>query len=108
MIDKTIVKESSDLLILAQKVFGDDLVIRAYVTTYNRKEEYKNEIPGELIEAEKEIKDKNKDINEKSLIYDSQDILLEFANGKTIHFWTSEWAGAQLLTDDEIIEVKDN
>jgi hypothetical protein len=73
-----------------KRIFGDDLVVGAWVTTYDFGRNDAEVQERLQIEA---FTDNGKD----DLSYDGQDILVEFSSGAKVIFHNSEWASIYKL-----------
>lgn len=82
------IEHDNNLLAQARAVFGEDLVVAAYVTTWvgdhDSEDALKKRIADERYESPDLCPDGSIDIGEK-------EILITFCNGRTISFQSSEW-----------------
>lgn len=94
MNEKLIIKRSDELLNRAKMVFGENLVVDAYITTWRFDSCKKNEIEKRLDDCERRIKSCDNYIS-----YDTEKIIVKFINGRMIKFWNSEWAGMEIVEE---------
>lgn len=85
-------RESKKLLKAAKKVFGDEIVVNAFI-----KSEYYNKMT--LITKKQTLSRDEKSIKVEgdSFSYDFITFQLELSNGKLIEFTNSEWASIKLI-----------
>lgn len=93
--NRTATMEDPVLLEIAQAVFGADLVVRAWVETYD----YGNDTQVSLERRLHEGLFQRPPEFGGELDYDDTDIVLEFNNGRRLRFWASEWAGIKLVKE---------
>lgn len=93
---KYMARLDDNLLNTARTVFGDGLILRAWVTTWR--------IDGmsELEDIEKRYYSSD---NDNQLDLDAKDIILEFSNGRKVLFTNSEWGSAEQIEDDDFDEI---
>lgn len=94
------IREDSKLLRQARTVFGD-LVKKAWVTAYHYDHVPKSDTEERLKMSSDKLNERNK---AGTLRYDTEDIILEFSNGKTVMFTSSEW-NAMILVNIEDYKV---
>jgi len=97
--EKTIARKNLKLLELAENVFGNGIVVDAFVTTWAFADCTHEEISHRL-DYEDERVFKNNDGG--GLDLSCLDIILEFCNGRKIIFSNSEWGSANIISNFEI------
>lgn len=95
MTEKIAIRADAALLSKAKRIFGDDLITGAWVTTWDYDK------PGEI--AERLTAAAFVDDGENELRYDAQTIILEFSNGVRVEFENSEWASMSRFTEESYI-----
>jgi len=96
---KVIAERNEELTDIAKSVFGEDLVLSAYVTTATySKEELNWEV---YIELQKAASNYFGTINNE-LDLDTKDIIIQFCNGRHLYFTNSEWGSISIINEFEI------
>jgi hypothetical protein len=90
----TVYKKDYSLLLLAEEVFGDDIVKNAYVSTWIFKSDNDSEVTNRLSEESNYFSSNA----EYGLGMDSSNIVIEFKNGRKILFTSSEWTDIKDIT----------
>ena len=96
------VRKSPRLLELAKKFFGNDLVVEAYITTWELAD---NDYEHDVAEIDEVLRGQESRVEsgDSGVIIDSYDeYILEFINGKRLRFNTSEQAYITDETDKEL------
>ena len=87
-----ILKQDDKLLEKVKFIFGEDIVINAYFTTWKTDDCTEEDVSHRLEEAESHIY-----LDGNYLSMDNQEIIIEFYNQRKISFGNSEWGGIELL-----------
>lgn len=93
--EKTAMRRDENLLKKAQAVFGEDLVVNAFVCTWAMDFSSAEEVKARLDSA----KHSSADLSDRGISYDSETIRLVFSNGRTVEFTNSEWASMSIPGD---------
>jgi hypothetical protein len=94
--EKTAMRRDENLLKKAQVVFGEDLVVNAFVCTWSKDYSTSEEVSSRLDFASKACEGGATT----ECPYDGATIRLVFSNGRTVEFTNSEWASMRLAEDD--------
>ena len=99
LIYRTAIRKNKDLLKAAKRVFGDELVINAWITTLDAGFE------PDYVRSRLDEETSNVQPGKSELRYDAQNIVIEFCNGRKVLFTNSEWASMELTKDELIYEA---
>lgn len=95
----TSVRKYKSLLKQAKRIFGEDVVVNAWVTIDSGRLEDKVTISKLL-----DIEEQSVVSNESELDYDGATIILEFASERLVEFSNSEWACIRSVQRKELQE----
>jgi hypothetical protein len=84
--ERMAIRKDDALLSMCQRIFGDGIVLGAYITTWEYGNSTKEEIDGRL------NADAHTDDGSLQISYDAQTIIIEFVSGRRVAFGNSEWA----------------
>jgi len=87
-------EKDENLTRLAKNIFGEDLVLNAYVTAYNSTYD-----PAYTTEQMKDEHDKFLYSIEDDINIGAREIAIEFASGKLVQIGSSEWGSIVDITD---------
>lgn len=103
-----LIKHDEKLTLLAQGLFGKDLVKRAYFTHYDVSGLFGSTRQDMVNELLKKVVVNDGDNGEIILRHDNETIVIEFTNGHKVSFGNSEWGSMDTFPSwrDEIVEIQ--
>ena len=96
--DKVVIRRDMILEKMASRIFGEDIVDSAYITTWD----YGNSGKGEV---EKRLKENIYESDTCGIDIGAKDIIIKFRNGHAVLFTNSEWGSIDAI--DMVTEVKE-
>ena len=99
MTDKIPMREDENLLQTAKNVFGNDIVIKAWVASWQVEGISTRE------EVSERLNRKRHSSVYKELDLDDNDVVIEFINRRKVYFTVSEWGTVSLLSDNQYYET---
>ena len=99
--DKIPMRKDFSLLKEAKRIFGNEMVLTAWVCTWQVSDiSTEEEVSDRLDKAKWVISD---NLNEMTV--GSADIVLEFSNGNKVYFTNSEWGSFSKITEKDYYEA---
>lgn len=96
--DKVVIRRDMILEKMASRIFGEDIVDSAYITTWD----YGNSGKGEV---EKRLKENIYESDTDGIDNGAKNIIIKFKNGHAVLFTNSEWGSIDAI--DMVTEVKE-